>query len=523
LSWFGVAALTTVFVVCFLLGSDSRARLLVANTLLLAAGACAISLPLAAALSLLLFRTDLPGRRALATLIGAMLFVPLYIQTAAWDAGFGPQGWFQLAYGGANVPLLAGWSGAVWVHAMAGIPWGVLLIGGGLALLPAELEEQALLDTGTWSTLRHVTLRRVITSLAVAALWILVTTAGEITVTDVFGVRTFAEELYLGFALADPIDGGAIIASQSSVLTGVAILGLLVAASLGVCATFQPPHDPFEYRAPLAFALGRWRWPAASAVAALVSVWVAVPVGNLMYKAGVTVEQVGAERMRSWSIAAMSQRVVTSPWRYREEFAWSIELASLVALLAVVVAVALAWLARRPGALSTAVLVTLAMCLALPGPMIGLGLIHVFNRADSPLLIFLYDRTLLAPCLGLVLRAVPLATMTVWYGLRSIPQEVLDSANLDGAGAMSRLVRVALPQRLGVVGVGYLVAMAIAMGDLSASILLVPPGVTTLSIRIFNLVHYGVDDQLASLCLSTLAIWGLLVSATVALVLPRRG
>jgi hypothetical protein len=31
--------------------------------------------------------------------------------------------------------------------------------------------------------------------------------------------------------------------------------------------------------------------------------------------------------------------------------------------------------------------------------------------------------------------------------------------------------------------------------------LAMPPGITTLSISIFNLVHYGVDDRLAGICL----------------------
>jgi iron(III) transport system permease protein len=36
----------------------------------------------------------------------------------------------------------------------------------------------------------------------------------------------------------------------------------------------------------------------------------------------------------------------------------------------------------------------------------------------------------------------------------------------------------------------------------------VPPGVETLSIKIFNLVHYGVEDQVAGICL---ALTGLLI------------
>jgi ABC-type spermidine/putrescine transport system permease subunit II len=36
---------------------------------------------------------------------------------------------------------------------------------------------------------------------------------------------------------------------------------------------------------------------------------------------------------------------------------------------------------------------------------------------------------------------------------------------------------------------------------LACSILVVPPGVTTVPIRVFGLIHAGVDDQVAGLCL----------------------
>jgi iron(III) transport system permease protein len=108
----------------------------------------------------------------------------------------------------------------------------------------------------------------------------------------------------------------------------------------------------------------------------------------------------------------------------------------------------------------------------------------------------------------------------LWYGLRSIPAEILDAAVLDGAGPLTCLLRVALPQRVAVIAAGWLVAMAVALGDLAASVLIVPPGVTTLAIRVFNLVHYGVEDRLAGICLFTLVAMALVAGAAF-LLLPR--
>ncbi len=96
----------------------------------------------------------------------AMLFVPLYLQAAAWEAGFGLQGWYTALAGG-NV-LLEGWRGAIAIHTLAAIPWVVLIVGVGLLLVEPELEEAALLDGTPGQVFRRVTLPRAAPSLGAA-------------------------------------------------------------------------------------------------------------------------------------------------------------------------------------------------------------------------------------------------------------------------------------------------------------------------------------------------------------------
>jgi iron(III) transport system permease protein len=129
------------------------------------------------------------------------------------------------------------------------------------------------------------------------------------------------------------------------------------------------------------------------------------------------------------------------------------------------------------------------------------------------MLVWMYDQSILAPWLALVIRSLPLATLVVWQALRTIPQEMLESGAVDGAGPLRRLWSIALPCRLSAVALAWVVALAVALGDLGASILVVPPGVTTVSIRVFGLLHAGQEPEVAGICL---ALIGLL--AAVALV-----
>ena len=160
------------------------------------------------------------------------------------------------------------------------------------------------------------------------------------------------------------------------------------------------------------------------------------------------------------------------------------------------------------------------MCLTVPGPLLGIALIHTLNRPpDSVLapLAFLYDSNF-APWLAQTIRSLPWVTLILWPALASIPQEVLDSAALEGAGWWRQLFFIALPQRWSAVLAGWLVGFAIAVGEVAATVLVIPPqSSTAISVRVFQLLHYGVDDRVAAICLVIVAGIALVTAITAAL------
>ena len=235
---------------------DTRTWSLVLNTLALCGGSCAVSVPLGTFLAWLLVRSDLPGRRAGRILLALMLLVPLYLQAAAWQAGFGLQGWYTLACGG---PVwLQGWAGAIWVHALVAVPWIVLIVGVGLQVVEPELEEQALLDAAAPAVFWRVTLRAAAPAIGLATLWATILTAGEMTVTDLFAVRTYAEEIYTRLA-TDP----QMAATPLAIWPGVALVAVLVGGGLLLAAGLAPHARPGSCasRWSIGWAGGGGRWP----------------------------------------------------------------------------------------------------------------------------------------------------------------------------------------------------------------------------------------------------------------------
>src|SRR5262249_7913010 len=154
------------------------------------------------AAAVLLHRTDLPCRREFRFLTVLTLFVPLPLFTSAWQAAFGTGGWLPVAWwstplpGDPDVtpagtvwkPWAEGLASAVWVHAVAALPWVVIIVGQGLMWVERELEEDALTVVGPWRVWWQVTLPRCRAAWFAAGTWIALLTTTEITVTDMMQV-----------------------------------------------------------------------------------------------------------------------------------------------------------------------------------------------------------------------------------------------------------------------------------------------------------------------------------------------
>jgi iron(III) transport system permease protein len=151
----------------------------------------------------------------------------------------------------------------------------------------------------------------------------------------------------------------------------------------------------------------------------------------------------------------------------------------------------------------------------LPGPIISLGVIALLNHQVGPLE-YLYDRTLLAPILAVLMRVLPLTFGMLWWGFRTLDDAPLSAAALDGAGSARQLLSIALPQRWQLLLAAALAAFVVASGDVSASLLVLPPGPNeTIGRRMFGLIHVGADDRVAAVSLicwlSYLVIAGLVL------------
>lgn len=479
-----------------------------------------IALPLGLALAFLLARTDLWGRRGMIAAVALAAFVPTPLLATGWLGGFGNAGRLQALGSG---PVLAGLPGAAFIHAMAALPWVVAIAGVGFRSVEPDLEALARLDLGPLGVIRRVTLRRSLGPIAAAALAVAVLTGGDMTITDLLQVRTYAEEAYTQYQLGNPGRAAAVALPPLALLGGAILLGAAALLRL----------DPARVASATARArdwpLGRWRVPVGLLVLLTAGNLVALPAYSLAWRAGRVGGRAVAGLPPRWSVGGLlgtlrragDELMGAGPGRpLASPLLASLLLAGLGAAGATVLGWGLAVLARRPGPWRLATALAVALTLAVPGPVAGMALAVAYLQVP-----WIYD-TPANVVLALAGRTLPYAVLILWPAIRGVPEAYLDEATVAGYGPAGRLRRVLAPLTAWAALAAWGVAFALALGELPASNLVVSPGTVLLSVRVWELLHTGVESHLAGvglLVLLVLAAAGGLAARGLGRAYDRRG
>jgi ABC-type Fe3+ transport system permease subunit len=105
-----------------------------------------------------------------------------------------------------------------------------------------------------------------------------------------------------------------------------------------------------------------------------------------------------------------------------------------------------------------------------------------------------------------VARFVPVAALALAAVVRYVPVSHEEAAAMSGAGWLRTVAAIITPQiRLGL-AVAWVVVFVLAFGELGASILVAPPGESTLPIRIYTIIANTPPSHVAMLALLQTAV-----------------
>ncbi len=132
--------------------------------------------------------------------------------------------------------------------------------------------------------------------------------------------------------------------------------------------------------------------------------------------------------------------------------------------------------------------------LAVPGVVLGIGYIFIWNQKWlEPLGLNLYGTPKIL-VLASVANAIPVITRVITGGMAKIPRQLLLAAQIQGAGFWQRIVTVLLPLMKGTLVSAGLAAFGAGIFNLAITTILYPPNYMTLPVVInkaFEYLHFG--------------------------------
>ncbi len=396
------------------------------------------------------------GRRAGSGLLVGLCLVPLlvpsYVLAIGWYPVLGSRG----LLGGLSSPApLHTPVGAGLVQAFQLWPIPALLGAAALARADARLDEAARLLAG-----RGLALRLAMPGLGAGFAVALVLSAGDFGVSGCFTLPTVSEEVYARYSsLRD--HRAAALAALPLILLLPPLLLVAVRTSGRMRASDQRPWKDAGPVSRAAFLL-------------VLAVAVGVPVGYLVRTGGAIVPKV----------ASLHAGEIGSTLLYA---GFGTLLGGALAILGTGV---------RSRALVEA---GFLLPFALPGVITGLGVLALDRAAHGGLRDALGGGTLLV--LGIAVRVAWLPWKAIDLTLVTGPDPALEAAAVHGAGPLARWCRILAPRSAPAFAAGLAAAFLLAVGEIGVVVLLLPPGDSTLSVRIFDMIHYGYNANVAALCL----------------------
>jgi iron(III) transport system permease protein len=421
------------------------------------------------------------GARAAAVLqwgVWSLAALPPYVHALAWSA-FAHGARLGLQAAGIAVATPSGWTAAFWVESMAMLPLATALAGLALASIERPLLEAARTqradDTVWWRI--ALPLAAPMLAAGTGVLFVLVLT--DYSVPSLFGLTTYPLEVFAEFSASnDPIR--ALAVAVPALAVGAAVLVFLQAALRD--AASRPARDDRPWHAP-----PQWSPPIALAqrlALALLAAACTVLLASLLIEIG--------------SPAHFVDTLVAA----RAEIGVSLRVAAGTALVCLPPAVAMAGALQRQGPRGAAGWAWVTVPFAIPAPLQGVGLVALWNR---PLGVELYGTEAMLVLAGAA-RFAPIAALLVLAQMRRVDPALVDAARLLRPGALRTLLSIRLPLLAPGLLAAFGATFALTLGELGASLIVTPPGSATLTLRIYNYLHFGALQDVAALCLVLVAV-----------------
>jgi iron(III) transport system permease protein len=465
-------------------------------------GAVLIGTPLAIAVA----RYPVPGKVFVRTAANLALLSPPFIGAYSWVVLFGRNGLLNQALEplGWSLPSIYGYRGILLVFVVQYFPFVFLLVSGALAAVDQSIEDAALsLGSRPARTFRTAILPVIAPSVSSGALLVFMATMADFGTPMLIGegLRTLPTLMYGEFI--NELGGNP---SMASTLGSLLILVNTAALMAQRYFAFRRAYHVVCLQPLGVRPLGRRARALATALVYAVIAVALLPAATILVSSFMPTR--GPVMSAGFSLGSYATVFHLIPRAIANTFALTAAAVVLDVALGMLIAYLLVRRRSRPHAVLDA-LVMLAY--AIPGTVVGVGLIIVYNR---PPLVLAGTWTILL--VSYFIRHLPYPVRSCAAMLQQIDVRVEEASVTLGVPPFRTFWRVTVPLMFPAIVSGATLAWITTVGELSSSILLYSGPWATMSVEIFTQVfsnHFGTASALGSI---------LIVAASVPLFLTYR-
>lgn len=450
-----------------------------------------ISTPLAILFALISSRTNLPFRQLVPLMMGFVVATPSLFYAISWSSLGNPRtgiindvfvGMFGQSAGIVNTQS---WWGVVFVSVLKATAIQYFLLIGPFLAVDRSMEEAARISGASpMRTFFGIQIPILLPAITGAVILSLILFLEAFDIPQILGVPAgiyvLPTEMFAYLQHGNTPNYGA---ASALALLLLAILVILVAVqrkALGgrdfaTVSGKGSKHDPWD--------LGVWRWPLAAMVMLYALMSVVMPILELVILS--LLPYAGA---RSGFSLQSYERILGNPALMAVLRDTAIIGISGGALAAVTAAWMLWAASLRKGKAANAVSAALWVTIAIPGLILGLGVLWYF--LNVPGLSIFYGTPLIVG-FGLFISAVPIATRALEGGLVQLKRELQEAAWVSGVSRLGGFSKIIIPNLLPSLLSAWLLCFVLIVGNLAIPILLSAPGARTASVEIYTLYTSG--------------------------------
>ncbi len=153
--------------------------------------------------------------------------------------------------------------------------------------------------------------------------------------------------------------------------------------------------------------------------------------------------------------------------------------------------------------LKRTMILVMIVLLGIPGTVTGITINNFYSELSnlSPILTELRNSFLPLSHVN-VLRFLPIGYFLMAFGFEYMPIEYVEQAKLDTNNLLVMLKHGVFNRLKPYLITTFFIVVILSFSELSGAIMVVPPGRSTITVTIYNYLHYGSTDVVATLCMT---------------------